>query len=191
MAGKGDKNRVRDLEAYRSSPLWDNLKKKKYESYTEFSNDFTPLVENIENNKIKRFLCLDDERKIKNCYLYDEQQLLTVASGVSEFEWDIVRSYDEFVDYVEKYGIPDIVSFDNDLDTSMEGEHLKKFDKAHDTGFLDWESCKTKTGIHCAKWLIDKCKELNADIPKYYVHSANTFARPIIREIMESGRIKN
>jgi hypothetical protein len=47
---KGDKNRVSDLNAYWSSPLWDNLKKKTME-------------ENITEDqyKPKRFLLLDDK----------------------------------------------------------------------------------------------------------------------------------
>jgi hypothetical protein len=39
---KGDKDRTKNLESYRSSPLWDKIgkDKKKYETYTEFSNNF-------------------------------------------------------------------------------------------------------------------------------------------------------
>ena len=44
-AGKGSDSRISDHSAYWSSPLWDNMKNKKCDSYSESSKDFTPLVD--------------------------------------------------------------------------------------------------------------------------------------------------
>ena len=56
-------------------------------------------------------LFLDDIRTVD--MVYDK-------SIVSEF--DVVRSYDEFVNYIHKNGLPDFISFDNDLGLDQHGE---------------------------------------------------------------------
>lgn len=67
-----------------------------------------------------------------------------------ELEWEIVRYYKEFVEIIQKCGLPETISFDHDLGDD-------------------------KTGFDCAKWLINYCidnkKELPADI---FIHSMNT-----------------
>lgn len=188
-AGKGPDSRVSDHSAYRNSPLWDNFGKKSYDSYTEFSKDFTPMVEEIENTEYKPFraLFLDDDRIPEHAYMWDHDKTLQQYSGIANYKWDIVRSYDEFVEYVEKYGIPTVVSFDNDLWTP-------KWDELPDDEFnklflmKDWENSSIKTGAHCAAWLCERCKRLQHPLPKYYVHSANATARPIIRGLFEAAR---
>jgi hypothetical protein len=64
--------------------------------------------------------------------------------------WDIVRSYNEFVSWIETNGLPDMVSFD------------------HDLGEVD-----EKTGYDAAKWLGQYCIDNNISLPEYNVHSAN------------------
>lgn len=41
--------------------------------------------------------------------------------------WDIVRSYEEFVEYIFANGIPDFISFDHDLGTEKTGYDCAKF----------------------------------------------------------------
>lgn len=79
--------------------------------------------------------------------------------------WEIVRSYDEFVNVVTKYGVPELVSFDHDLGT----EHYNN----DQTNVIDYLSFEEKTGYDCAKWLCNYCQENNIKFPKYYVHSMN------------------
>ncbi len=62
--------------------------------------------------------------------------------------WDRAYTYEEFVAYIEKNGMPEEISFDHDLG-------------------LD------KSGKDCANWLIDYCIDNNVSLPKYTVHSAN------------------
>ena len=71
-------------------------------------------------------------------------------------EYDIVRSYAEFVSYIKTNGLPDFISFDNDLGLDERGEVA-----------LD--------GYAAAKWLV---YESGIDLKnlKFKVHSANPVA---------------
>jgi len=168
---KGDKNRVSDLNAYWSSPLWDNLKKKTME----------------DQYKPKRFLLLDDIREPEHCYIFEEDKTLQQYSGISNSKWDVVRSYEEFVEYVEKFGIPHVVSFDNDLVNCCDTD-IPQGDLVELYSMMNWRGSKYKTGAHCADWLCDRCKRLQHPLPTYYVHSANSAARPIIKSIFDAAR---
>jgi hypothetical protein len=64
-------------------------------------------------------------------------------------EWIIVRSYSEFVNWIEKNGLPDVISFDHDL-----GE-------------------EPQSGMDAAKWLVDYCLDNELKLPSWLVHSVN------------------
>ena len=166
--GKGDKSRISNFRSF-----WDN-----------HDNIFK------KNMGYKRCLFLDDVREVKEAFLWDMRATLIEESGISEWKWDIVRSYDEFVAYIEKYGIPDIVSFDNDLWNVQ--EELQKNPTSEKLAkqfqMIGWQDFDIKTGAHCAQYLVEACKARKVSIPKYYIHTANSAARPIIREIMENAR---
>lgn len=185
--GKGCDSRVADHKAYRDSPLW---KKDK----GLFINDELGYIDPVENNKqdlymgVKKRKCLflDDQRVPENAYLWDDHKTLYEGSGIKYGNWAIVRSYDQFVEYIQANGIPDVVSFDNDLfdvtDYSVSREELTRqlmMDK--------WEEFPIKTGAHCAQHLVNQCLTQSVPIPEYYVHSANNNARPIIRKIMDDA----
>jgi hypothetical protein len=169
--GKGDKNRVSNMRAYWNSPLWD----KKIPTDT------------VDLYKPKRFLLLDDMRNPENCYIHDENKTLQQVSGIDNKNWDVVRTYEEFVNYIEKYGIPHVVSFDNDLVEKFIFD-IPEADLIELYSMMNWKASKYKTGAHCAEWLVERCKSTNHPLPTYYVHSANTAARPIIKSIMEAAR---
>ena len=63
-----------------------------------------------------------------------------------------VTNYQEFVDWIMSYGLPDAVCFDHDL-----GEDL--------------------SGMDCAKFLVDFCIKGNKKLPKYNIQSANPVGR--------------
>lgn len=44
-----------------------------------------------------------------------------------DIQWTVCRTFDEAKYYVEKYGIPSIVSFDNDLGGKLEGYDFAKW----------------------------------------------------------------
>lgn len=86
--------------------------------------------------------------------------------------FDVVRSYDEFVEYIETYGIPEVISLDHDLNM----EHTNFF--FENGGFRNppdpkYEIFKFKTGYDCALWLVDYCRENDKVLKKVLVHSHN------------------
>jgi hypothetical protein len=90
--------------------------------------------------------------------------------------WDIVRTYEDFVEWITKNGIPDEVSFDHDLaeinyDPSTFTETFKYYEK---------------TGYDAAKWLCEYCWTNGLPIPKYNVHSANPVGRDNILQLLEN-----
>lgn len=91
--------------------------------------------------------------------------------------WTVVRSYNEFVNFIKVNGIPDEVSFDHDLaftdfDTSPTGEFQEK------------------TGYDAAKWLCDYCWTNGLPVPKWNVHSANPVGRQNIEDLMKNMQKK-
>lgn len=72
--------------------------------------------------------------------------------------WTICRHYYDFVDTVQRYGIPEYVSWDFDLDLHGH-EHIK--------------SLPYLTGLDSVKWMMDYCIKNNENFPKSTIHSAN------------------
>ena len=90
--------------------------------------------------------------------------------------WDIVRSYDEAVAWVEKNGFPDVVSFDHDLAD------------AHYMGDFSQE----RTGYHFAHYLVNRDLD-NHDMPddfQFFVHSMNTVGARNIKDLLEFYKLK-
>jgi len=87
--------------------------------------------------------------------------------------WDIVRSYNEFVAWIESNGLPVIISFDHDLaDTHYTPEHLW-VDYNASKAWQDAQVHVEKTGFECAKWLVEYCMDNKLPLPQYYCHSQN------------------
>lgn len=95
-----------------------------------------------------------------------------VRTPKDENEWVVVRNYDEFVKTLTEIGIENIgiISLDHDLgETSM-----KEYFNNVITNFkLDYTNIEEKTGLDCAKWLVEECMQKNLTIPLVYSHSAN------------------
>lgn len=100
-------------------------------------------------------LFLDDVRTID--MIYD-------PSMISQF--DIVRTYDAFIDYITTNGLPDFISFDNDLG-------------------LDENGNVAPDGLAAAKWLV---YESNLDLSnlEFKVHSANPVAAEQIKGLLNN-----
>ena len=77
--------------------------------------------------------------------------------------FDRVYNYEEFVDYLERKGLPDFISFDHDL-----GEDLSGYD--------------------CAKYLVEYCLEHQLPLPDYQVHSQNPVGKENIERLLENFR---
>lgn len=100
-------------------------------------------------------LFLDDIRTIE--MVYDK-------SEINNF--DIVRTYDAFVEYIKINGLPDFISFDNDLGLNDQGE-------------------VAPDGLAAAKWLVYK-SGLDLTNLEFKVHSANPVAAEQIKGLLNN-----
>lgn len=86
-------------------------------------------------------------------------------------EYDvIVRSCDEAITYILKYGIPKFISFDHDLGCDEDGNILK-------------------SGYDLAKWLVKQSLDEVLEFPKdfsFEVHSANPIGKNNINSILNN-----
>lgn len=89
------------------------------------------------------------------------------TQGVPENKvWRIIKSYAEFDKYLKKFGIPQFISFDFNLDSD-------------------------KTGHDCAKLLVQYCLENNIDaLPDYLYHGTLESGRVIESYLMCWGKHK-
>jgi len=129
----------------------------------------------MDLNKIGYKMYLDDIRNPKMTY---PQTLNT--------QWLIVRSYNEFVDTIEKKGVPTFISFDHDLGL----EHYSYCNDANTRiqcgGNIPYETYKEKTGYDCAKWLVEYCQSNKIKFPYSQIHSMNPVGKENIRQYIES-----
>ena len=99
---------------------------------------------------------------MQRLFLDDLRTVEMIYTNVNDF--DVVRSYDEFVQYVQSNGLPDFISFDNDLGLDKNGK-------------------VAPDGYATAKWLV---YESGLDLSKleFRVHSANPVASEQIRGLL-------
>ncbi len=78
-----------------------------------------------------------------------------------------VYDYDEFVNFINKNGVPEFISFDHDL-----GEG--------------------KTGFDCAKFLVEFCLDNGVSDINFQVHSQNPVGKENIEKLLANfNRLKN
>lgn len=125
-------------------------------------------------------LFLDDIRSPKDA-------IGLVPSHMNQFywanDWDVVRSHNEFVDWIVTNGVPDFVSFDHDL----ADEHYDEFMNLRDRSFEGYVPME-KTGYESAKWLVDHCLDKGVGLPEYQVHSANPVGKANIQGYLENAK---
>lgn len=89
--------------------------------------------------------------------------------------WTITRHYYDFVSTIEQHGVPVFISWDYDLD--LHGlEHIKKLEY--------------KTGLDCAKWLVEYCEKNNIPFPRAQIHSQSPTGAPRIYEFLRDYFVK-
>ncbi len=113
---------------------------------------------------MKKLLWLDD---IRNPI---EDDWLSFSPIEQPFEVTWVKSYYEFVEWVKENGLPDAICFDHDLGDNREEE--------------------IKSGMDCAKWLVEYCLDNNLKLPKWNIQSANPAGKDNINGLFLSF-IKN
>lgn len=104
-----------------------------------------------------------------------------------ENNWVVVRNYDEFVNKVTEIGLGNIevISLDHDLGDTAMNEY---FNNVSPNYSLNYDNIKEKTGLDCAKWLVNHFYDTNPEwiemnrvikredgmvFPQVYTHSAN------------------
>lgn len=103
---------------------------------------------------------------MKKLFLDDIRSIDMVYPKNLEQEFDIVRSYDAFVRYIQQNGLPDFISFDNDLGLDSDGK-------------------LAPDGYAAAKWLVYE-SDLDLSNLKYHVHSANPVAAKQIDGLLQN-----
>lgn len=122
----------------------------------------------------KELLWLDDARDpFKNDWL--------IFSPVNDYEnvvW--IKNYNDFVNYIENNGLPYAICFDHDLSDFQ----ALKFgtDMLDDVDLPENE----KTGLDCAKYLVDYCLDRNLPIPHYNIQSANPVGKANIDMLLKN-----
>jgi hypothetical protein len=106
----------------------------------------------------------------RSLYLDDIRTPTTTIPGYKE--WVVVRNYKEFVDWISKNGIPDLISFDHDLANEHMTDYINQT-TAQGYQIPDYESYKEKTGLDCAQWLGEYVQKNNAMLNSVCVHSHN------------------
>lgn len=84
-------------------------------------------------------------------------------------DWIIVRSYEAFAQYILENGMPDMISFDHDLDAQIESG----------------KSSSIMTGYDCAKWLIDHIDTHHLSVPVILCHSMNPVGKENIKILFQ------
>lgn len=96
-----------------------------------------------------------------------EVDWLGMYSPIGQYEAYVVwiKSYEEFVRFILSHGLPSAICFDYDLS------------KAPNNKISEQETIcdkvETKTGLDCAKWLVEYCNEQGIDIPPYGIQTSN------------------
>jgi len=121
-------------------------------------------------------LFLDDFRYPEDAFNYTGNTLYLKE------KWTIVRDYKQFVKFIERYGLPNMVSFDHDLADIHYNQQ-----SADDTNYEAED--QEMTGYHCAKWMIEYCMDNNEELPQtILVHSMNVIGKENIEQLIKNYR---
>lgn len=127
--------------------------------------------------KIKRLLWLDDSRNP----LTDDWLVFSPIERPFDVFW--VKSYDEFVSWIRKNGLPDAICFDHDLGKIVEEQAISKGIPKKKARQMKQEE---KTGMDCAKWLVEYCMDNKMNLPKWNCQSSNPGGRDNINGLLVS-----
>lgn len=123
-------------------------------------------------------LFLDDIRNPMDCIGYVNRY--GIRPDLYLGQWVVVRSYDEFVNYIEQNGLPEIISFDHDLADEHYNDAMYEGDDSYKKLY---ETFREKTGYDAAKWLIRFCD--GKKLPQCVCHSMNPAGRANINNLFQ------
>lgn len=133
---------------------------------------------------MKKLLWLDD---LRNPF---EGDWLSYSPIEKPFDCIWVKSYNEFVDWINQNGLPEAICFDHDLGMEVALEARAKGMSKRKSRLLKKEE---KTGYDCTKWLVEYCLDNKLKLPLYSIQSANPVGKENINGLMLSfnKHIKN
>jgi hypothetical protein len=132
---------------------------------------------------MSRLLWLDDCRDPKDPEI--DWMMFSVLGRDTEVHW--VKDYEEFVEWITVNGLPDGINFDHDLADEHYCTPPSLWDDYEASkAFQEKQNYKEKTGLDCAKWLVDYCIDNNKELPKWYSHSANPVGRDNIDGLLNN-----
>ncbi len=99
-------------------------------------------------------------------FLDDVRDVSMVYPNMTNNDFVVVRTYDDFVAYIRENGLPSFISFDNDLG-------------------VDDNDVLLPEGYDAAKWLVYE-SNLNLEDLKFKVHSANPVASIQIESLLNN-----
>lgn len=103
-------------------------------------------------------------------------------------DYDVVwvKSYNEFKNSVEEK-LPDVIFFDHDL----ADEHMEDYFvyQKNNIPQIHYEDFKEKTGLDCAKWLVEYCIDECHILPEYFVHSHNPIGKLNIQSYLDNAKL--
>jgi hypothetical protein len=135
---------------------------------------------------MKRLLWLDDYRDP-----ITDSEWLMFSPIFKPYMVFWVKSYNEFVEWIEKNGLPDGICFDHDLADEHYRPSMYNPDGHYSNYYTDG-TFKEKTGYDAAKWLVEYCLDNNLDLPKFNVQSANPIGKKNIISILTNfNKIKS
>ncbi len=104
-------------------------------------------------------------------FLDDERipQDVTWESYPDAYNVIVLRTFNDFTNYITKLGVPDFVSFDHDLADYDEHGH-------------------ERTGYDCARWLVDYCVVSESKFPYFVVHSQNPIGKQNIERYIHNAK---
>lgn len=127
--------------------------------------------------KKQTLLWLDD---VRDPYEHD---WLIFSPILPPFDVFWARSYEDFVKFITRNGLPDAICFDHDLGGDVQREKVSKGMSKRQARL---ERQGTKTGMDCAKWLVEYCLDKKMPLPRYNIQSANPAGKANIDGLLQS-----
>lgn len=119
-----------------------------------------------DKDTLQGLMAFETRKQSKKLFLDDIRTIDMVYDASVTYDFDIVRTYAQFVAYIKTNGLPDFISFDNDLG-------------------LDETGNVGPDGYAAAKWLVYE-SGLDLKDLKFKVHSANPVAAEQIKGLLNN-----
>lgn len=123
-------------------------------------------------------LWLDD---LRNPFLNEEGRV-PVDRDYRQIHW--VLNHEQFVAWITKYGLPQAISFDHDLADEHYTPEKYWSDYEASKRYQQQQKYQEKTGMDCAKWLVDYCIDNDCELPAIHIHSANPVGADNIKALL-------